>query len=275
MNNPILEIDWTVFWTALAAIAAVVAALFAGLAWRSAEKALKYARTKEAPDLWMKKDVFVYGEYEITQLSQWEQPKGVPPRTVVLRHFPVMEKKSNNHLNRVCTIFNSSQKHSSNAHIDNYSGLFGELHFENRGALSIKEIEITKCHFKMRRNTDYELEDFQLTAQGKLDVDIGRDAPLIVLVGYLFDNDTHLLCDPKYATGGSLHAEAIQKKKMYDDQLRCYLPVMIDLYEELTFTFRFTSQDGSAYEQEHTVKIELCGDGGIYTPTANVAILIK
>ena len=62
---------------------------------------------------------------------------------------------------------------------------------------------------------------------------------------------------------------------MYDDQLRCYLPVMIDLYDELTFTFRFTSQDGSIYEQKHTVKIELIGDGGIYTPTADVATLIE
>ena len=62
---------------------------------------------------------------------------------------------------------------------------------------------------------------------------------------------------------------------MYDDQLRCYLPVMIDIYDELTFTFRFTSQDGSIYEQEHTVNINLSGDGGIYTPTASVAKLIE
>lgn len=63
-------------------------------------------------------------------------------------------------------------------------------------------------------------------------------------IRYLFDNGNRLLCDPKYAVEGTLNAEAIQKKKMYDDQLRCYLPVMIDLYDELTFTFRFTSQDG-------------------------------
>ena len=62
---------------------------------------------------------------------------------------------------------------------------------------------------------------------------------------------------------------------MYDDQLRCYLQVMIDLYDEMTCTLRFTSQDGSIYEQEHTVKINLSGDGGIYTPTASVATLIE
>lgn len=45
---------------------------------------------------------------------------------------------------------------------------------------------------------------------GKLDVDIGKDAPLIIFIGYLFDNDTHLLSDPKYAAGGGSHAEAIQ-----------------------------------------------------------------
>lgn len=172
-------------------------------------------------------------------------------------------------------IFNSSEKNSSNAKIDNYSGLFGELYLENRGELPIKEIEITACHFKMRESNDYDLEDFSLATQGKLDVDIGRDSPFIILIGYLFDNGNRLLCDPKYAVEGSLHAKAIQKKKMYDDQLRCYLPVMIDLYDELTFTFRFTSQDGSIYEQEHTVKINLSGDGGIYTPTASVATLIE
>ena len=127
----------------------------------------------------------------------------------------------------------------------------------------------------MRESNDYDLEDFSLATQGKLDVDIGRDSPFIILIGYLFDNGNRLLCDPKYTVEGSLHAEAIQKKKMYDDQLRCYLPVMIDLYDELTFTFRFTSQDGSIYEQEHTVKINLSGDGGIYTPTASVATLIE
>lgn len=127
----------------------------------------------------------------------------------------------------------------------------------------------------MRKNTDYALEDFDLSTQGELDVDVGRDAPFIIFIGYLFDNDTHLLCDPKYASDGSLNAEIIQKKKMYNDQLRCYLPVIIDLYEEVTFTFKFTSQDGSIYEQDHSVKIKLSGDGGIYTPTASMATLIE
>lgn len=62
---------------------------------------------------------------------------------------------------------------------------------------------------------------------------------------------------------------------MQDDQLRCFLPVMIDLYDELSLTFRFTAQDGNVYEQEHKVKITLCGDGGIYTPTSSTAQLIK
>ncbi|MEH2930490.1 hypothetical protein VSQ48_11345 [Candidatus Ventrimonas sp. KK005] len=269
------EIDWSMFWMALATIAAIAAAIFAGLTWKNAEKSLEYAKTKEAPDLWMKKDKFIYGEYEITQLSQWNQPMGIPPETVVLQHFPVMEKETKNHLNRMCVIFNSSKKHSSNAHIDNYTGLFGELYFENRGLLPIKEIEMTKCHFKMRKNNDYDLEDFTLKTLGKLDVDIRRDSQFIIFIGYLFDNDNHLLCDPKYSPHGILIAEAIVKKKMYNDQLRCYLPVMIDLYDELTFTFKFTSQDGSVYTQKHTIKIELNGNGGIYTPTAGIATLIK
>ena len=275
MGNSNHKFSRTLLFTAVAAIAAVAAAIFAGLTWKNAEKALEYSKTKEAPDLWMKKDVFIYGDYEITHLSQWNQPQGIPPETVVLQHFPVIQTTTGNQLNRVCAIFNSSSKNSSNTQIDNYSGLFGELYFENRGELSIKEIEITECHFKMRESNDYDLEDFSLATQGKLDVDIGRDSPFIILIGYLFDNGNRLLCDPKYAVEGTLNAEAIQKKKMYDDQLRCYLPVMIDLYDELTFTFRFTSQDGSIYEQEHTVNRNLSGDGGIYTPTASVATLIE
>ncbi len=266
---------WSLLFTAIAAIAAVAAAIFAGLTWKNAEKALEYSKAKETPDLWMKKDLFVYDDYEITHLSPWNQPQGIPPETVVLQRFPVIQTTTGNKLNRVCAIFNSSAKNSSNAQIDNYSGLFGELYFENRGEMPIKEIEVTECYFKMRRNNDFYLEDFSLATQGRLDVDIGRDSPFIILIGYLFDNGDRLLCDPKYAAGGRLNAEAIQKKKMYDDQLRCYLPVMIDLYDELTFTFRFTSQDGSIYEQKHTVKIELIGDGGIYTPTADVATLIE
>ncbi len=275
MYNFGFEIDWSMFWMALATIAAIAAAIFAGLTWKNAEKSLEYAKTKEAPDLWMKKDKFIYGEYEITQLSQWNQPMGIPPETVVLQHFPVMEKKTKNHLNRMCMIFNSSKKHSSNAHIDNYTGLFGELYFENRGLLPIKEIELTKCHFKMRKNNDYDLEDFTLKTLGKLDVDIRQDSQFIIFIGYLFDYDNHLLCDPKYSPRRILIAEAIVKKKMYNDQLRCYLPVMIDLYDELTFTFKFTSQDGSVYTQKHTIKIESNGNGGIYTPTAGIATLIK
>ena len=273
MYNFGFEIDWSMFWMALATIAAIAAAIFAGLTWKNAEKSLEYAKTKEAPDLWMKKDKFIYGE--ITQLSQWNQPMGIPPETVVLQHFPVMEKKTKNHLNRMCMIFNSSKKHSSNAHIDNYTGLFGELYFENRGLLPIKEIEMTKCHFKMRKNNDYDLEDFTLKTLGKLDVDIRQDSQFIIFIGYLFDYDNHLLCDPKYSPRRILIAEAIVKKKMYNDQLRCYLPVMIDLYDELTFTFKFTSQDGSVYTQKHTIKIESNGNGGIYTPTAGIATLIK
>lgn len=270
-----MSISWTLVWTTTAAIAAVAAAVFAGLTWKSAEKALEYSKTKEAPDLWMKKDLFVYGDYEITNLSKWNQPQGIPPKTVVLQHFPVVQTATGNRLNRVCAIFNSSTKNSSNAQIDNYSGLFGEVYFENRGELSIREIEITDCHFKMRASNDYDLEDFSLAAQGKLDIAIGRDSPLVILIGYLFDNGNHLLCDPKYALEGTLDKEAIQKKKMYDDQLRCYLPVMIDLYDEVTVTFKFTSQDGSTYEQQHTVKIELSGDGGIYKPISSVPTQIK
>ena len=63
----------------------------------------------------------------------------------------------------------------------------------------------------MRESNDYDLEDFSLATQGKLDVDIGRDSPFIILIGYLFDNGNRLLCDPKYTVEGSLHAEAIQK----------------------------------------------------------------
>lgn len=70
MRGSNLKINWTLVWTTMAAIAAVAAAIFAGLTWENAEKALEYSKTKEAPDLWMKKDVFVYGDYEIIHLSQ-------------------------------------------------------------------------------------------------------------------------------------------------------------------------------------------------------------
>lgn len=261
-------------WAAIAALAAVAAAIFAWGTWYNAEETLKYAKAKETPDLWMVKDKFVYGEYAITHLSQWDQPQGIPQGTLVLQHFPVKEIETGNTLNRICAIVNSSTKYSSNDHIDNYSGLFGELYFQNRGEIPIKEIEITKCDFKMRESNDYQLEDFSLSTQGKLDVDIGRDSQLIVLLGYLYDNDEHLLCDPKYVSDGLLDLKTVQKKKMFDDQLRCYLPVMIDLYDELSLIFRFTAQDGSVYEQEHKIKITLSGDGGMYTPTSSVAQLI-
>lgn len=201
-------------WTAVAAIAAVVAALFAGLAWYNSKQALRYAKAKEAPDLWIVKDKFVYSEYKIIRyLSPWGQPRGIPQETIILQHFPVEETATGNTLNRICAIINSSAKHSSNAHVDNYSGLFGELYFQNRGEISIREIEITRCDFKMRKSNDFQLEDFCLSAQGKLDVDIGRDSQLIVLLAYLYDNNEHLLCDPKYISDGLLDIETIKMKK--------------------------------------------------------------
>ena len=261
--------------TVIATVAALASPYYARCAWQNAEKALNYTKTKEAPDLWMKQDVFVWEEYEITQLSHWGQPDGIPAKSIVLRQFPVKEIATGNLLNRVCLISNSSSKSSSNAQIDNYSGLFGEVYFENRGAVAIKEIEITSCHFKMRENTGYDLEDFDLTPVGKLDVDIERGSPFIMFVGYLFDNDEHRICDPKYMNDEGLRKDVMQKKRMYDDQLRCYLDVIIDLYDEMTFTLRFTAQDGSVYEQEHSVKIELAGNGGIYKPVVKEAVLVE
>ena len=110
MDNPNHKFSWDLLFTAIAAIAAVAAAIFAGFTWKNAEKTLEYSKTKEAPDLWMKKDVFIYGDYAITHLSQWDQPQGIPPETVVLQHFPVIQTTTGNQLNRVCAIFNSSEK---------------------------------------------------------------------------------------------------------------------------------------------------------------------
>lgn len=265
----------TIILTAIAAVAAVASAIFTRNTWQTAEKTLNYTKTKEAPDLWMKKDVFVWEEYEITQLSLGGQPNGIPAKSIVLQQFPVKEIETGNLLNRTCLIMNSSSKSSSNAQIDNYSGLFGEVHFENRGTVAIKEIEIANCHFKMRENTGYDLQDFDLTPVGKLDVDIERGEPFIIFVGYLFDNDEHRICDPRYMDDEGLREDAMQKKRMYDDQLRCYLDVIIDLYDEMTFTLRFTAQDGSVYEQEHSVKIELAGNGGIYKPVVKEAVLVE
>lgn len=256
-------------------IAAIIAAIFAGLAWYNAEKSLNYTKAKEAPDLWLKKDVFVWEQYDITQLSQWGQPSEIPAKSIVLQQFPVKEIATGNRLNRICLILNSSPKSSSNAHIDNYTGLFGELHFENRGTLSIKQIEIKSCRFKMRENTPYDLEDFDLTPVGKIDVDIERGAPFIMFVGYLFDNDEHRFCDPQYMTDKGMHDEAMRKKKMYDNQLQCYLDIIIDLYDEMTFALRFTAQDGSVYEQEHKIQIELAGNGGIYKTAMKEAVKMK
>lgn len=270
------------FWTVIAAIAAVVAAaaavaaaFYAKNAWKNSEKALNYTMSKEAPDLWLEKDVFVWEQYDIAQLSNWGQPGGIPAKSIVLQQFPVKEIETGNLLNRTCLILNSSSKSSSNAPIDNYTGLFGELHFENRGSLPIKEIEITSCHFKMRENTPYDLEDINLTPVGKIDVDIERGAPFIMFVGYLFDNDEHRFCDPQYMTDEGMHDEAMRKKKMYDNQLRCHLNIIIDLYDEMTFTLRFTAQDGSIYDQEHTIKIQLDGNGGIYEPAVKEAVKIN
>lgn len=208
------------FWTEIAAIAAVVAAaaavaaaIYAKKCMENSEKALNYTMSKEAPDLWRERDVFVWEQYDIVQLSHWGQPGGIPAKSIVLQQFPVKEIETGNLLNRTCLILNSSPKSSSNAQIDNYSGLFGEVHFENRGAVAIKEIEIADCHFKMRENTEYDLEDFDLTPVGKLDVDIERGEPFIIFVGYLFDNDEHRICDPRYMNDEGLRKDAMQKKE--------------------------------------------------------------
>ena len=59
-------------WTAVAAISAAVAALFAGLSYLNIKRIQKYVDVKEAPELWMVKDEFVYEDYEITDLTNLE-----------------------------------------------------------------------------------------------------------------------------------------------------------------------------------------------------------
>lgn len=186
-----------------------------------------------------------------------------------------MEVKSGHKENRTCLIVNSSDKSSSNAKIENYTGIFGEVYFENRGTIPIREIEITKCSFKMRKGNNNILEDFSLNAIGKLEVNIRQESPFKFLLCYLYDNNENMLCDPRYTPNGSLHAEAVKKKRMYDNQLRCYLPVIIDLYEKLSFSFKLTAQDGRVYEQNHTIEIKLRGEGGTYTPKADKPRLLK
>lgn len=178
-------------------------------------------------------------------------------------------------MDRICLIVNSSEKPSS-AKIENYTGLFGELHFENRGELAIKHIQLMSYSFKMRKNTGLGLEeDFTLeSSDDGFEVNIGRGSPFIFYIGYLYDNGKRMLCDPRYIENGKPKPEEIAKKRIEDNQLRCYLPVIIDLFEEVTMVFKMTAQDGSEYTQAHTLRIELEGEGGIYKPISEIPIKI-
>ena len=264
-------------WTAIAALAAVAAAIFAGLTWREASNTLDYTLRREAPDLYLKTDRFIYGDFEISDKTEWNTPRNIPSNSVVLKQYPMIETITGNKYNRRCLIMNSSNKHSSSSPIANYSGLFGELHLQNRGDVVITRIEIAECRFVMRNDTGFGLEDFSLEPSGYLDVDIGRDSPLILYIGYLYDNDSHMLCNPQYVVNGVLDSGAMEKKRMFDDQLRVYLPVIIDLFEEMSITFRLTTQDGRVYLQTSTMRVlerDMNG-GGMYVPDTPPAQLVQ
>lgn len=257
-----------IFWTAIAAVAASVAAAFAGLAWCEARKSRRYIETKEAPDLWLVKDKFVYGDYQIAEdeSTPYNQPKDIPPKTAILRNFSIIDNSTKERLNRICIILNSSSTGSSSSKINNFTGLFGEIYFENRGTLGIKKIKIIDMSFKMNKTYGYDVEDFKLETVGEIDVDISRGFPFVAFIGYLYNEGAHMLCDPKYVEDSHLREDAMRKKRNYDNQLSCHLPVIIDLYDEVSFTFEYVAQNEVTYTQTQTVKIERDECGGWYKP---------
>lgn len=260
--------------TMISVLAAAFAACFAGAAWITAHNALKYTKAKEAPHLLIARDVFIYGTYEITPLTNWGTPHEVPAETVVLKRFQVKELGHDIADNKPCLIFNSSSHDSSSAEIANYSGLFGEVYLENRGETKVIQIEIIECFFKMRPNK-HNWKDFSLKGEGKLNIDLSQDSPFIFYVGYLCDNDSHMICNPNYMIDGKLCEDAIKVKKLKTDQLNCYLPIIIDLYEELDLVIKYTSIDGTQYIQRHTIKVLLEDEGGRYISEASRARVVR
>ncbi len=257
-----------IFWTAIAAIAAVIAATFAGFAWLEARKSRRYIESKEVPDLWLVKDKFIYGDYQIAEdeSTPFNQPKDIPPKSIVLRNFSIIENNTKERLNRICIIANSSNTDSSIGKINNYTGFFGEIYFENRGMLGIKKIKIVDCTFKMNKTCGYDLEDFKLEPIGEIDVDISRGFPFVAFIAYLFNEGSYMLCDPQYIQDSHLQNNVMQKKKNYDNQLRCHLPVIIDLYDEMSFTLEYVAQNGYTYTQTQIIEIERDECGGWYKP---------
>lgn len=256
-------------WTAIASVAAVFAAIFAGFAWLSSKKTLNYVKSKDIPDLWLEKDRFVYGEYKIEDTTKWQMPIDVPGQSVCLKNYNV-SCNGEDKFNRKCIIFNSSLKNSSEGGIDNYTGIFGELCYVNRGELGIRKIELKSCKFTMKNK-----EEISLTPEGSFDVDIERGGTFIAFIAYLYDTSARCLCNQKYIENGKLNKESMDLKKNFNDQLRCTLPVIIDEYDKLETEFILSAQDGKKYCQKHIIEIKTSGNGGVYCPSTERAELIN
>ena len=263
---------------------AFFAAVFAGLAAYAALSTKRYALKRDlkddAPDLFLEKDRFVYGNYEFADLSAVGVPKNIPPMTISIKPFVLINNKTKKRLNRMCIVCNSSRKNTANEKPDNYSGIFGELHFVNRGAL-IKRIEITQCCFIMRDNPALSLEKkFSLAPDGVLDVNVERGSAFILYISYLYDDDSYRLCNPKYITDGKLNQGQIEAKRNEENQLRCNLPVIIDLYDQFIFTFKYLTQRDDEYKQTFIIKIKMDNyedeeSGGVYNPILGPAICLR
>ena len=266
---------------------AFCAAVFAGLAALCAAITLinnyKIRQKDKAPDLYLKKDKFVYGKYEFfTQRNG--VPKGIPDTTALLSRQEIV--RDGVRLNRICIVYNTSRKHTNNETPECYSRIFGEVYFENRGGSTIKSIEIIECRFIMRRNTGLELtNEIALQTQGCVSVNIQKGQRLIVYIAYLFDKDDHMLCNPFCLDeNGQLKQNIMELKHNEEDQLRCPLPVIIDLYERMIFTFRYTTApDNHIYEQTFLIEIQPDSDfiedgeypSGIYNPIDRSALRVK
>lgn len=263
-------------WIPNTGISAFLAAIFAGIAACCAIITLidnhRLRQKAKIPDLYLAKDKFVYGEYEFFDLKNGV-PKDIPEMTASFSRRIIV--RDGLKLNQFSIIYNASRKHTNNDIPENYTHIFGEVHLENRGGVTIKSIKLENCNFIMRKDTGLRLEhEFSLETEGNESINLQKGQSLIIYIAYLFDNDDHRLCDPSCLDeNGRLNSDAMNYKRNEENQLRCPLPVIIDLYDELHFTLQYTTfPDNKEYQQHFIIKIQTEMEkgnkytAGIYNP---------
>jgi hypothetical protein len=150
-------------------------------------------------------------------------------------------------------LFNTSDKDTGKGQVpDYYTGLFGKIHYRNRG-FALKAIIVKEVEFEFSDS-----RKFSITANPNSNTistsEFPQNSEDYMFISYLFDDNEYALCNKEKVT-----PENIDLKSKYGgerNQLFCDLKVTIDLYQKSHLKLWLVNINDIIYEQTITTEIK-------------------